>query len=95
VGDCRGAAKSGASIVVLARIECESVNNAAIFGSLKPFIEADSAWWCNATRVDVFGPVQCARAVSPSMIAWKRGLMLDIAPCVRALPIWLGYFNDE
>lgn len=54
------------------------VNNAGMVGPIGPFWETDvDAWW-RVMDVNVRGAMLCARAVLPSMIARRRGRVINI-----------------
>ena len=54
------------------------VNNAATL-SMAPFLEFDADEWDRIVRVDLSGPMVCARAVLPGMIRAGRGRIVSVA----------------
>jgi NAD(P)-dependent dehydrogenase (short-subunit alcohol dehydrogenase family) len=57
------------------------VNNAGLFANLirKPFLEIDSEEWDRVMQVNVRGSFECAKAVAPTMIAKKKGKIINLA----------------
>jgi NAD(P)-dependent dehydrogenase (short-subunit alcohol dehydrogenase family) len=54
------------------------VNNAPRFGALGAVWEVDMAEWEADLGVNLMGPLHCCRAVLPSMIARKEGIIVNI-----------------
>jgi NAD(P)-dependent dehydrogenase (short-subunit alcohol dehydrogenase family) len=75
------------------------VNNAAIFGNLtlKPFEEIDSAEWDRVMAVNVRGPFECARAVSPVMRRQNYGKIINVASgtVFKGTPLFLHYVSSK
>jgi NAD(P)-dependent dehydrogenase (short-subunit alcohol dehydrogenase family) len=57
------------------------VNNAALFGNVKrkPFEEIESDEWDRMMAVNVRGPFECTKAVTPAMRSQKYGKIVNIA----------------
>ncbi len=55
------------------------VNNAGMYGPIGPFAETDPAEWWHAMEVNIRGPLLCARAVLPTMIAAGRGKIINMS----------------
>jgi len=55
------------------------VNNAAIVDPLGPVAEVDPDAWWHLMEVNLRGPFLCARAVLPSMIQRKQGVIMNVA----------------
>jgi NAD(P)-dependent dehydrogenase (short-subunit alcohol dehydrogenase family) len=57
------------------------INNAALFGTLKPrpFMEIESAEWDRVMAVNTRGVFECTKAVVPVMRAAKYGKIINIA----------------
>src|SRR5579864_3916009 len=68
------------------------VNNAGVPGPIGPFAEADADEWWQAMQVNLLGPVLCARAVLPGMIARGRGRIVNVSSGGGARPI--AYFSS-
>lgn len=75
------------------------VNNAAIFGNLalKPFEQIDSSEWDKVMSVNVRGPFECARAVSPVMRKQRYGKIINIASgtVFKGTPLFLHYVTSK
>lgn len=75
------------------------VNNAAVFGNLtlKPFEEIDSAEWDRVMAVNVRGPFECTRAVSPVMRRQKYGKIINVASgtVFKGTPLFLHYVSSK
>ncbi len=66
------------------------LNNAAILGPSAALAEADPDAWAETYRVNVFGAMLCARRALPSMIARRRGKIVNISSGAALVPI-AGY----
>jgi len=55
------------------------VNNAGLIGDYGPTWEADPELWSRVVEVNVIGPFLCARAVLPSMVARRRGRIVNLS----------------
>jgi NAD(P)-dependent dehydrogenase (short-subunit alcohol dehydrogenase family) len=55
------------------------VNNAARFEALGPLWEVDPDDWWREVEVNLRGPLLCARAVLPGMLARRRGRIVNVA----------------
>jgi NAD(P)-dependent dehydrogenase (short-subunit alcohol dehydrogenase family) len=55
------------------------VNNAAVSAATGPCWEVDPDLWWRVMDVNVRGPMLCARAVLPSMIARRRGRIVNVS----------------
>jgi NAD(P)-dependent dehydrogenase (short-subunit alcohol dehydrogenase family) len=55
------------------------VNNAAVSGPIGPLWEVDADEWMRTMDVNVRGTYICARAVLPSMVARRRGRIINLA----------------
>ena len=97
---------SAESVQALARRTAEAygridvlVNNAAIFGNLhlKPFEEISSAEWDKVMAVNVRGPFECAKAVTPYMRKQKSGKIINIASgtVFKGTPLFLHYVSSK
>lgn len=71
------------------------VNNAAIFGPLGPLWESDPADWWQAMNVNVRGPLLCTHTVLPSMIARRRGRIVNIASGPAPFPYFSSYATTK
>lgn len=75
------------------------VNNAAVFGNikLKPFEDIDSDEWDRVMAVNVRGPFECARAVSPVMRRQRYGKIINIASgtVFKGTPMFLHYVSSK
>jgi len=63
------------------------VNNAGIPGDEKPFLELTPGDWDGVLAVNLRGPALCARAVARTMVARKRGRIINIASIGGLQPI--------
>ena len=75
------------------------VNNAAVFGSikLKPFVEIESAEWDRIMAVNVRGPFECAKAVTPVMRKQRYGKIINVASgtVFKGTPMFLHYVTSK
>jgi NAD(P)-dependent dehydrogenase (short-subunit alcohol dehydrogenase family) len=75
------------------------VNNAGLFANLDPksFLEIDDAEWDRVMAVNMRGPFACARAVAPTMIAQKKGRIINIASgtVFKGMPNLLHYVSSK
>ncbi len=55
------------------------VNNAGIQGDIGPVAEADVEYWIRTVTVNLIGPFLCCRAVLPSMIARRKGKVINLS----------------
>ena len=55
------------------------INNAAVQGPTKPVHEISVASWQEVLAVDLTGPFLCIRAFAPSMMAQKRGSIVNVS----------------
>jgi NAD(P)-dependent dehydrogenase (short-subunit alcohol dehydrogenase family) len=63
------------------------INNAGVLGPLGPFWENDFDEWWRAMEVNLRGPLLCAHAVLPGMIARRHGRIINVASGAGAIPI--------
>jgi 3-oxoacyl-[acyl-carrier protein] reductase len=99
VGDVQSVARLAEAVLSeLGRIDI-LVNNAAIFSTLemRPFEEIPLEEWDAVLRVNVTGPMLCARAVLPSMRKQKWGRIVNIASGAVTLgrPNYLHYITSK
>jgi NAD(P)-dependent dehydrogenase (short-subunit alcohol dehydrogenase family) len=87
-----------ASLAAFGRIDV-LVNNAAIFGSLKlkPFDQITSAEWDQVMAVNVRGPFECAKAVTPVMRKQRYGKIINVASgtVFKGTPLFLHYVTSK
>ena len=62
------------------------VNNAGSAGVIGPIWETDPDDWWREVEVNLRGPLLCARAVLPGMIARRRGRIVNMASGVGLTP---------
>jgi NAD(P)-dependent dehydrogenase (short-subunit alcohol dehydrogenase family) len=62
------------------------VNNAGSAGVIGPVWETDPDDWWREVEVNLRGPLLCARAVLPGMIARRRGRIVNMASGVGLMP---------
>jgi len=69
------------------------VNNAGRFGPVGPLTAIDPDDWWQALEVNVRGPLYCARAVLPSMLARGHGRIVNVSSGVgfAAIPLLSAY----
>jgi NAD(P)-dependent dehydrogenase (short-subunit alcohol dehydrogenase family) len=69
------------------------VNNAGQFGPVGPLASIDSDAWWKVLEVNLRGPLYCARAVLPGMLARRRGRIINIstAAAFAAVPMLSAY----
>jgi NAD(P)-dependent dehydrogenase (short-subunit alcohol dehydrogenase family) len=73
------------------------VNNAGHIGVIAPLWESNpSEWWRNL-EVNLRGPMLCSRAVLPSMISRKQGVIVNIGSYIgiRAYPENIAYSTSK
>lgn len=63
------------------------VNNAAIVGPVGPSWEVDPDEWWRCEEINLRGPFLCARAVLPSMVARRRGRVVNVSSLAGIGPI--------
>ncbi len=84
-----------------ARVEAELgapdllVNNAAIFGPLEPFSQSEPVEWWKAQEVNVLGPVLCCHAALPSMIARRRGRIVNVVSGAITVAHFSSYITSK
>jgi len=62
------------------------VNNAAVLGAPEPFWEHDADEWWHVFEVNLLGPYLCCRAVLPSMVARRRGRIVNMTSGAAYIP---------
>ncbi len=69
------------------------VNNAGRFGPVGPLAAADPDEWWQALEVNLRGPLYCARAVLPGMLARGHGRIVNVSSGVglAAIPMLSAY----
>ena len=69
------------------------VNNAGQFGPVGPLAATDPDEWWQALEVNLRGPLYCARAVLPGMLARGRGRTVNISSSagLAAIPMLSAY----
>src|SRR5436305_3014375 len=67
------------------------VNNAGQLGRVGPFVGSEPAEWWRVLDVNVRGPMLCAHAVLPGMMARGRGRIINIASGVMPCPYLSAY----
>jgi NAD(P)-dependent dehydrogenase (short-subunit alcohol dehydrogenase family) len=69
------------------------VNNAGQFGPVGPLAATDPDDWWQALEVNLRGPLYCARAVLPGMLARGRGRIVNVSSGVglAAIPMLSAY----
>ena len=69
------------------------VNNAGRFGPVGPLAATDPDDWWQALEVNLRGPLYCARAVLPGMLARGRGRIVNVSSGVgfAAIPMLSAY----
>jgi NAD(P)-dependent dehydrogenase (short-subunit alcohol dehydrogenase family) len=72
------------------------VNNAGVGGPIVPAWEVDPGQWWRTIEINLRGPFLCTRVVLPSMIARKRGRIINVSSglAVRPLP-YLGAYSTS
>ena len=55
------------------------VNNAGVAGPIGPIVGADLDEWWRCQEINLRGPLLCARAVLPGMVARRRGRVVNVA----------------
>ena len=73
------------------------VSNAAVEGPIGPLWELDTAEWRRCLEVNLMGPLICAQAVLPSMVARRRGRIINVASAggIFPLPYDTGYSSTK
>jgi NAD(P)-dependent dehydrogenase (short-subunit alcohol dehydrogenase family) len=75
------------------------VNNAALFGTLKrkPLMEIDAQEWDRVMTVNVRGPFECVKAVTPFMRAKGYGKIINISSSTvnAGQPLLLHYVSSK
>jgi NAD(P)-dependent dehydrogenase (short-subunit alcohol dehydrogenase family) len=73
------------------------VNNAGLAGPIGPTWEADPDDWWRCLEANLRGPMQCARALLPAMIARGRGRIVNVASGAGtfALPYLGAYVTSK
>jgi NAD(P)-dependent dehydrogenase (short-subunit alcohol dehydrogenase family) len=66
------------------------LNNAAILGPPSLLAEADPQAWFETYRVNVWGPMLCARRALPAMIERRSGKVINVSSGAALVPI-AGY----
>ncbi len=69
------------------------VNNAGRFGPIGPIAATDPDEWWRALEVNLRGPLYCARAVLPGMLARGRGRVVNVSSAsgLAAVPMLSAY----
>jgi NAD(P)-dependent dehydrogenase (short-subunit alcohol dehydrogenase family) len=68
------------------------VNNAGVLGPIGPFADGDLQEWMRALDVNLRGAAICTHAVAPTMIARRRGRIVNVASGGGTVPI--TYFSS-
>lgn len=55
------------------------VNNAGVYGPIGPIWSNDLSLWRETVAINLFGPVNCIRAVAPHMIQSHKGKIVNMA----------------
>jgi len=71
------------------------VNNAGQLGRIGPFVDSDPGEWWHVIDVNVRGPVLCARAVLPGMMARGRGRIVNVASGLLPYPYLSAYVTSK
>jgi NAD(P)-dependent dehydrogenase (short-subunit alcohol dehydrogenase family) len=75
------------------------VNNAALFGTLKrkPLLDIDSQEWDRVMTVNVRGPFECVKAVTPFMRAKGYGKIINVSSSTvnAGQPLLLHYVSSK
>lgn len=73
------------------------VNNAGHVGVFAPLWKADLSDWRRNLEVNLFGPIMCSRAVLPSMISRRQGVIVNIGSYIgiRAYPENIAYSTSK
>jgi NAD(P)-dependent dehydrogenase (short-subunit alcohol dehydrogenase family) len=73
------------------------VNNAAVLKPFGPLWENDANEWWRCMEVNIRGPMLCAKAVLPQMIARRRGRIINISSGIGATiaPYYSGYIVSK
>jgi 3-oxoacyl-[acyl-carrier protein] reductase len=73
-------ALAAAAVEAFGRVDV-LINNAGVWGDLErvPLMEVDPDYWDFVMAVNVRGPLLCARAVAPAMIAQGSGRIINIS----------------
>jgi NAD(P)-dependent dehydrogenase (short-subunit alcohol dehydrogenase family) len=73
------------------------VNNAAVLKPFGPLWENDADEWWRSVEVNVRGPMLCAQAVLPQMIARSRGRIINISSGAGAMgaPYYSSYIVSK
>jgi NAD(P)-dependent dehydrogenase (short-subunit alcohol dehydrogenase family) len=73
------------------------VNNAGLVGPIGPTWELDPGDWWRCVEVNLKGPMLCASAVLPGMVARRRGRIVNVASGAgtRAIPHLGAYVTSK
>lgn len=73
------------------------VNNAAVLKPFGPLWENDADEWWRGVEVNVRGPMLCAQAVLPQMIARRRGRIINVSSGAGAMgaPYYSSYIVSK
>ena len=73
------------------------VNNAGAGGPIGPLADTDADAWWRCLEINLRGPLLCARAVLPGMLARRRGRIVNIASGAgtRAIPYLSAYVTSK
>src|SRR5262249_24477982 len=71
------------------------VNNAGQLGRIGPFVDSDPDEWWRVLDVNVRGPMLCARAVLPGMVARGRRRIVNIDSGVQPYPYLSAYGTSK
>lgn len=73
------------------------VNNAGVGFPIGPLWEVDPDDWWRCVTVNLRGPFLCARAVLPTMVARKRGRIVNVSSGagIKAIPYLSGYVTSK
>jgi len=71
------------------------VNNAAILGPIAPFWESSPADWWRAQEVNVRGAMLCSHALIATMVARRRGRIINVVSSALPIAYFSGYMTSK
>ena len=71
------------------------INNAGQLGRIGPFVDSDPGEWWHVLDVNLRGPMLCARAVLPGMMARGHERIVNIASGVLPFPCLSAYVTSK